>query len=61
MEVTGEGDRDQVQADQGMVNEEVQEAGKMKDKGWNPKKKRGAGRGTITLGGLHRVQKAKKR
>ena len=29
-----------------------------KGKGCNPNKKRGAGRQTITLGGLHRVQKA---
>ena len=27
--------------------------------GWNLKKKRGATRGTITMGGLHKVQKAK--
>ena len=38
-----------------------QKAGNGKATGWNPKKKRGPGRGTVTLGGLRKIEKAKKR
>ena len=38
-----------------------QKAGNGKATGWNPKKERGPGRGTVTLGGLRKIEKAKKR
>ena len=44
-----------------MEQQEPQGAGKEIAKGWNPKQRRGADRGTITLGGLHKVQRSKMR
>ena len=50
-----------VNTGQEMEQQEPQRAGKEIAKGWNPKQRRGADRGTITLGGLHKVQRSNMR
>ena len=59
MEVTGEGEQVQASPGQEMEQQDHLKAGKERANGWNPKKKREAERGTITLGGLHKVQRSK--
>ena len=54
-------EEEQVQESQAVEGEGYQKDGKRKEERWNTKKNRGPNRQTITLGGLHKVQKAKKR
>ena len=54
-------EEEQVQEGQSVEGEGYQKDGKRKEERWNTKKNRGPNIQTITLGGLHKVQKAKKR
>ena len=55
----GQPDHVQGKSELRISQEKVQKDGKAGKT--NPKKKRGKDRGTITLGGLHRIEKSKKR